>query len=274
MRYRLTKIFICLLGSACAAATAGSPFEFQPSRAPHRYDVTVSGDVIADTPMGRMTSETESEATVRLDIGEKQEAGWAVSAVFEALEVRAEGSMGGGSVNAEGVIGRTFTGTLSEAGLISIGESPDVSSRLSDNLDPGAMLTELMAPLPPEGADPSTSWPVSSTVISDAAVKLTSSFTGTARIAGDTIWHGTPATLILAEGTLEIEGTGAPAGGPAEMDLLLEGGSTRLYVWDTARRVMLASLTTGEARGSLSISGMDLQIPASFVQRQEVALRR
>jgi hypothetical protein len=111
-------------------------------------------------------------------------------------------------------------------------------------------------------------------VISDAAVRLTSKFDGAARFAGDTVWNGIPATLILAEGTLEIDGTGAPAGAPAEMDLWLEGESTRFYVWDTTRRVMLASMTTGEAQGSLSIRGMDLQIPASFVQRQEVELKR
>ena len=94
-----------------------------------------------------------------------------------------------------------------------------------------------------------------------------------ARFAGDTVWNGTTARLILAEGSLEIEGSGAPAGAPAEMDLVLEGESTRLYVWDTIRRVMLASLVTGEAEGSLSVSGMDLQIPARFVNRQEVELR-
>ena len=103
---------------------------------------------------------------------------------------------------------------------------------------------------------------------------MTSTFEGAARFAGDTIWNGVAARLIVVEGTLEIEGSGAPAGAPAEMNLLLEGESTRLYVWDTTRRVMLASLMTGKAEGSLSISGMDLQIPARFEQKQEVTLRR
>ena len=73
---------------------------------------------------------------------------------------------------------------------------------------------------------------------------------------------------------LEIDGSGTPAGAPAEMNLLLEGESTRLFVWDTIRRVMLASFVTGEADGSLTIGGMNFQIPARFATRQEVELRR
>jgi hypothetical protein len=224
--------------------------------------------------MGRMTSETDSEATLSLEIGEMVEDGWTVSATFEALEVNARGSMGGGSVNTDGIIGKPFIGVLSSAGTISVTESPNVSGRLSDNLDPGALLTELLAPLPPAGTPPNGSWPVSTSVVSDAAIRLTSTFSGTARITGDTVWNGISAAVIVAEGTLEIEGSGAPAGAPAEMDLIMEGESTRLYVWDSVRRVMLASLVTGEAEGSLSIRGMDIQIPASFEQRQEVELRR
>jgi len=221
-----------------------------------------------------MTSETDSDATVLLDIGERLENGMGVTATFEALEVRAEGSLGGGTVNAEGILGKPYTGTLTATGQISITDSPQASSRLTNNLDPAALLTELLVPLPPGGAADMESWPIRSSVISDAAVRLTSTFEGAARFAGDTIWNGVAARLIVVEGTLEIEGSGAPAGAPAEMNLLLEGESTRLYVWDTTRQVMLASLMTGEAEGSLSISGMDLQIPARFEQKQEVTLRR
>jgi len=271
---RYSSALIALLATACAGATAGSAFEFRPSEAPLLYDVSVSGDVFAQTPMGRMTSETDSEASVSLEIGERSGNGWGISATFEALEVRAEGSLGGGTVSAEGVLGKPFTGTLSDVGLISIADSPRVSGRLSDNLDPAALLTELLVPLPPVGSGDAESWPVTSTVVSDAAVRLTSTFVGTARFAGDTVWNGRTARLIVAEGSLEIEGSGAPAGAPAEMDLMLEGESTRLYVWDTTRRVMLASVATGEAEGSLSVTGMDLQIPARFQNRQEVTLRR
>ncbi len=263
---------ICAVG--CVSATTASPFEFSPTASPLHYDVNMSGDVIANTPMGRMTSETESDATLVLNIGEKLENGRSVTATFEELEVRAEGSLGGGTVNAEGILGKPFSGTLLETGQITITDSPQASGRLRHNLDPAALLTELLAPLPPGGATDMESWPVVSSVVSEAAVRLTSSFVGTARFAGDTVWNGVDARLIVVEGMLEIDGSGAPAGAPAEMNLLLEGESTRLYVWDMVRRVMLASLVTGEAEGSLSISGMDFQIPARFVSRQEVELRR
>jgi hypothetical protein len=161
-----------------------------------------------------------------------------------------------------------------ESGQISVTDAPETSGRLSDNLDPAALLTELLVPLPPPGSTGLESWPVSSTVVSDAAVRLKSTFGGTARFAGDTVWNGVPARLILAEGTLEIVGSGAPAGAPAEIDLMLEGESTRLFIWDMERQVMLASLVTGEADGSLSIRGMELQIPARFVKKQEVTLKR
>ena len=224
--------------------------------------------------MGTMTSETSSEAIVRLEIGDWRGDSWPVTASFEALEVSSQGSLGGGSVAAEGVIGEPFEGTLSRSGQISITESPALSERLSDNLDPSALFTELLAPLPPDGDAPMNSWPVASTVVSDAAVRLVSVFEGMARLAGDTLWGGISAKLIVAEGTLEIEGNGSPAGMPAEMHLMLSGESTRLYVWDAQRGVMLASLITGEADGTLSLVGMDLSIPARFNTRQEVTLQR
>jgi hypothetical protein len=221
-----------------------------------------------------MTSETESDATILLDIGEPLADGWSVTATYQALEVRAEGSLGGGSVSAEGIIGKPYSGVLTRAGQISVTDSPETSGRLADNLDPAALFTELLVPLPPAGHSPTASWPVTSTVVSDASVRLTTVFDGTASSTGDTVWNGIPARVIVAEGTLEIEGSGAPAGAPAEMGLVLSGESTRLYVWDTVRRVMLASVFTGEATGTLSVGGMDLSIPAQFLTRQEVTLRR
>ncbi len=273
MRHFVTALVgICAV--ACSSATNRSPFEFSPTAIPLRYDVTVSGDVVAETPMGRMASETESAATLALEIGEMRESGRVVSATFEALQVRAEGSLGGGSVDAEGILGKPFSGILLETGQISVTDSPQSSGRLRDNLDPAALVTDLLAPLPPGGTADIESWPVVSSVMSEAAVRLTSSFNGTARFAGDTVWNGVAASVIVAEGTLEIEGSGTPAGAPAEMDLMLEGESTRIYLWDPERRVMLASLVTGEAEGALSIRGMDFQIPARFEQRQEVTLKR
>ena len=149
---RLTVTLASLLAVACAGATSDSPFEFGPSDSPLHYDVTTSGDVVADTPMGRMTSESDSDASVLLEIGGITASGRAVTATFEALEVRAQGTLGGGTVNADGILGKPYTGTLSDAGLIQITESPRASGRLSDNLDPAALLTELLVPLPPAGS--------------------------------------------------------------------------------------------------------------------------
>ncbi len=274
MRHHLTPYVIITLVTACAAGGAGSLFEFRPSESPQRYELTVSGDVVAETPMGSMESKTRSEATVLLDIGQRLGDGWRISATFEALEVTAEGSMGGGSVRAEEVLGKPYSGTLSSAGLITITDAPAASSRLTNSLDPGALFTDLLVPLPPVDVSPTDSWPVNSTVLSDAAVRLMTVFAGTARFAADTIWNGVQARLIIVDGTIEIEGSGAPAGAPAEVDMVLSGESTRLYVWDASRNLMLASLVTIEAEGSMSIAEMNLSMPARMSSRQNVALKQ
>jgi len=273
LRY-IAVVCLSLAVAACSASSTASPFEYGPSDVPLRYEVATTGDIVAQTPMGEMASETTSDALVVMEIGDRTESGWPVTAMYERLVVSAQGAMGGGSVNAEGVLGKNYSGVLNQSGLIEITESPEISGRVAANLDPGALLTELLVPMPPEGAGGADTWPVSSTTVSDAAVELISVFEGTARIAGDTVWNGVAATVIVADGVLELEGTGAPTGSPAAMDMLLSGESRRVYVWDSVRRVMLASEFTSNAEGSIAVQGMDISMPASFVTRQTVQIIR
>jgi hypothetical protein len=227
-----------------------------------------------DTPMGTMTTENESDATVLLEIGEPVADGWSVTGTYEALELRTSGDMGGGTVSGEEIVGKPFTGVLARSGGISITDAPETPGQMSESLDPGALFVDLLVPLPPVGTPPDGSWPVSSTVVSAAAITMTMVFEGTARFAGDTVWNGIPAQVIVADGTLEVEGWGEPAGVPAELGILFSGESTRRYVWDPAQRIMLAALTTSEAGGGIEMIGMDMSMPADMTSRQEVTLQR
>ena len=273
MPRRLMSLFAATFVAGCAGAAAGPVLEFRPSGSPLAYDVAVSGSQLVETPMGTQRSNDSAHATVLLEIGDPSGGGWAVSAVYQALSLQTSGGLGSTQKEGGELIGMRFAGILSRDGIIEIAEAPDTPPELSDAIDPSALLAELLVPLPPEahaGAEP---WPVSTTTTSRTMLTITSTFKGSARFTGDTIWNGRQARVIVADGAVEISGRGTPAGVPAEIEMVLAGESTRLYVWDVERGVMLASTHTTEATGQVTVVGMDMSMPIEVTARQVVELK-
>lgn len=269
-----TLLLSTVLLAGCAAAGAGPTFEFSPTDVPLRYGVGTTGKLVLEIPGGpTQTNDDKLSATVMMEIGQPGPEGRPVSAVFEALEASSSGDMGSTSQEGGSLIGMRYAGTLTEGGTINFSDPPETPSHLKDIVDPAALLADLLVPLPPDAEAAGASWPVNTTVTSRAGVTMTATYTGAARVAGDTTWNGQSAKVIISEGTLEVHGTGTPAGSPAEIDMTMTGPSTRWYVWDPQRGVMLASRVSGEYSGEIEVIGMGMTIPTSYKETAEVVLR-
>ncbi|NIM52470.1 MAG: hypothetical protein GTN62_14160 [Gemmatimonadales bacterium] len=270
--FKLLSSTVLLAG--CAAAGAGPTFEFGPTDVPLRYGIESAGNIVLEIPGGpTQTSEDKLSATVMMEIGQPGPEGRPVSAVFDALEASSSGDMGSTRQEGGSLIGMRYAGTLTEGGTINFSDPPETPSHLKDVVDPVALLVNLLVPLPPGAEAAGTSWPVNTTVTSRTALTMTAIYAGTARVAGDTTWNGQVAKVIVSEGTLELHGTGTPPGSPAEIDMVMTGPSTRLYIWDPQRGVMLASSTSGEYSGDIEVIGMGMTIPVSYKETMEVVLR-
>ncbi len=180
--------------------------------------------------------------------------------------------MGSRTLDGGDLVGKEFRGTIAPSGLITVSERPETSGALADVMDPTSVFANLLAPLPPE--ERAESWPVSSSISSYAALNTTTDFDGVARFAGDTVWNGLAARIILAEGTVRLEGTGLPQGAPAEIQMSLSGQSTARYLWDPQRGVMVASELRNSLDGMISIESMGMSFPATVTNRQTVELKQ
>jgi hypothetical protein len=69
-----------------------------------------------------------------------------------------------------------------------------------------------------------------------------------------------------------MDGTGTPAGSPAEVEMSATGTATARYLWDPVRGVMLAAWVTGEASGDVAVVGMDLSMPIAVQVTQTIRL--
>ncbi|MFQ6044850.1 MAG: hypothetical protein ACE5PT_00640 [Gemmatimonadales bacterium] len=273
-RDRLLALAVLFVSTACAGtAAAPSGLAFGPTAAPLKYQVRGYGTMDIDTPMGSMHTVDTLQATVRLEIGAPTADGWGMTAVFEDLMAAAGGDMGSERVEGGELIGRQFTGVLNRDGIIEIISAPPIPVGLSDVVDPRSVLAELLGPLP---ADPATSepWPVRTVVTAETAVAIASTFEGTARVVGDTVWNGQPAKLIVAEGSYVAEGSGMPMGAPGEITLEMSGTSTRRYIWDAMRGVMLFAEVTLDVDGPITVAAMNMSMDAALTNRQTVELER
>ncbi len=258
-----------------ACASAGGPvFEFAPSDTPLRYDANTFNRLQVETPDGNMISNDTVRTTVAVDIGAPNEGGRSVSTEFEAVHVKVTGNMANQQLEGRELVGKPFRGTLRPNGTIEVSEAPDLSGQLSQIFDPAALFAELLAPLPPNADADAESWPVNTVVTSKAGWTVTAKFDGTARFAGDTTWNGQAARLIVSEGTFALEGRGMPAGAPSEVEMSMNGTSTRRYVWDASRGIMLASRNETDAEGVVVVLDFDLALPTMARNVQEVMLRR
>jgi len=247
--------------AACATTSSSSPvFEYLPTAAPLRYSISSERVTSVSTPSGDQTVRGNVEAVIALELGEPEENGRAVRAVFEELTVTTETPFGSTPVTATELLGKPFSAVLAADGQISIREAPEIPQALAGALDPAGLLADLLVPLPPEGADPAAGWPVHRVVTSDAGVRVVNTTDGTAAVAGDTAWNGRAARIIGFEGTLKTEVSGTPPGAPGPLDMTLEGTTSRRSVWDDVRGVMLGSRVLGEAEGTVETMGFSMPI--------------
>jgi hypothetical protein len=271
MRRVLAWSVAVALVAACAGGTAGPVFEYGPSDGPLRYEVTGETKTAIQTPMGPQNVDASTNAAVTVEVGAQAEGGRRVSVVFESFESR---STGIGRLDGGALIGQTFRGILAPNGNIEFTETPATPANLRDYLDPSAFLSDLLMPLPPPGASDLESWPVQQQTVERTQMTMTSSFEGTARVVGDTVWNGQPAKVVMVEGQFNLEGTGTPAGSPAELEMLASGPATMTYLWDATRGVMLTASSQGSGDGTVALVGMDMSMTMSIESEQSVVLQR
>ncbi len=265
----LTSCF--LLG--CARA-GGDIYEFRPTSAPLRYTVSEQGDMLIETPVGEQHSTDSTRATLTLTIGRRGGAGNDVSVTFQALDIWEGGDFEMRHVEGTSLLGTPFTGSLSEDGKITVADGPEIPDQISKVADPVAVFAHLLAPLPPGGVPTTQPWQHSRVSRSQTTVSATTTYEGSARLAGDTVWNGQAAQVIVSEGTSTTTGRGMPVGAPGEVEFTLSGRSTTRYIWDPDRGVMLASSSSPSADGDLDIPSMGMTMPIAYQGRSEVRLER
>lgn len=271
MRRLLVPSVAVTLAAACAGGTAGPMFEYGPGGGPLRYVVTSETKTAIQTPMGPQNVDGSTNATVTVEIGAQTQGGRRVSVVLEAFETRGTGV---GRLEGGALIGQTFGGILAQDGSMEFTETPPTPANLRDYVDPSAFLSDLLMPLPPSGASDLESWPVQQQTVERTQMTTTSSFEGTARVVGDTVWNGQPAKIVRVEGQFSIEGTGTPAGSPAELQMSVSGPGTMTYLWDATRGVMLTATSRGDGDGTVALVGMDMTMTMSVESEQSVVLQR
>ncbi|UCD25773.1 MAG: hypothetical protein JSW51_07640 [Gemmatimonadota bacterium] len=270
MRNLFVSLSAATIATACAGGSAGPVFEYGPSEAPLRYEISGSTESVIETPMGSQNQGGTVSATVTVEIGAQAAGGRNVIVVYEALE-----SSGAGIGRLEGgdLIGQPFVGVVDNSGKMTFTEVPPTPTRLGNYFDPGAFLSQLLMPLPPAGGGEVGSWPVHQEVTERTEMTVTSMFDGTARVVGDTVWNGITAKVIVLEGEFQMEGSGAPTGSPAELDIIASGPGTTTYIWDAATGVMLASSAEGEGTGTVDIPSMDMSLPLTMSSKQTIELQ-
>jgi hypothetical protein len=249
---------VVALGLGCASGGPRGPtFEYQPSSSPARYLVESTNSILIDTPMGLQESGDSSRATVSIVIGDPRDGGRDVTVTYEDLTIWLTGAASGTTRGGD-LLDRPLTGVLAPTGRIEFAaEIPPVGS-----FDPGAALADFLVPMPEEGntAEP---WSISRTTTSSGQFDITSTFEGTGRIVGDTIWHGRSATLIRIDGDVTQNGSGQPAEAPAPIEFTWTGTATSTYVWDHMAGVMLAAVSMAELSGPLVLVGFDMTMAAT-----------
>lgn len=271
MRFGLTSLVAAGLVTACASGGIRSTFEFQPESGPLRYAVRGNDRNIVDTPMGTQETSTTSSATVVIATGARTPTGVAVTATFEVLEGESteQGTFEGGDI-----LGKSYAGVIHPDGMIEVVDGPETPAGLKMFFDPRGFLRELLLPLPPKDAPVTEPWTVRRETVWDQAITMTSVSEGTARVVGDTVWNSVPAKVILFEATASLSGTGMPEGSPAELDFAASGPSTTHYVWDAVRGVMLAALSRAEVDGTVTLVGMGVTVPITFVGEGTIELQQ
>ena len=276
-RQRTMSLFagVILTAAALASACGGGRapvYSFQPSETPLRYSINTEGSQTVETPNGPAGGGYDTQAVLLLAFGDEMTSGRSFSAIFETFESTLESQMGKQKVDGSVVTGQVFRGSVSSSGAIEIREKPEVKVGAYDQNSLAAMFPDLLTPLPPGGESVEGSWPHAYVLPSGGGLEGETSYTGTARFAGDTTWNGIAARVIVSEGRVHADGTGTPQGAPAEVELNAEGDASAVYVWDPEAGVLLAMKAESQSMGMVTTMGFDL--PLELTSTREAQLVR
>jgi len=251
--------FTAALVAACGGGQAPI-YSLQPTDAPLRYSIEAVGSQTVETPNGPAGGGFDTNAVILLSLGDAASGGRAFSARFESFDATLESQMGTTKVDGSSVVGPDFRGIVSSGGEIRMTGTPEVAAGVYDENSIVAMFPDILAPLPPGGVDQVESWPHAYALPSGGGLDGETSYTGTARFAGDTTWNGVAASVIVSKGTVHAEGRGTPQGAPGEVELSADGNASAVYVWDSKTGVLLAMRAESESTGVVTTMGLDLPL--------------
>ena len=149
---------------------------------------------------------------------------------------------------------------MRDGGEVEITELPDLEIPGFDASTVEQIINPLAVTMPPGGMRQEEAWPLDQSSDPPGGLDGVATFEGSARIAGDSVWNGTPVVMIIASGKIRQRASGTPAGAPGEVDFDTEGESETTYAWDPARGVVMNVEVTTEMDGSVSVQGMVLPL--------------
>ncbi|MCL7984312.1 MAG: hypothetical protein M8872_03525 [marine benthic group bacterium] len=273
MRLRKKLLIGSVAVTAATAACGGGRapvYVYSETDAPLSYHYATKGKQAVETPNGTSGSGFDTEAVLLLDLGSASPDGRTFSIEFEAFDATLEGQMGSREVDGASIRGLVFRGITGPAGSIQMVETPAVRAGAYDQNSLLAMFPDILAPLPPGGDASRGDWPHAWVLPTGGGLEGETSYTGTARFAGDTTWNGIEARLIVSEGAVHADGTGTPEGAPGEVALSASGSASATYVWDPASGVLLAMKAESRSEGSVLAMGFDLPIEIESERHAEL----
>lgn len=272
-RHVTAAVSVAFAGFASACGGGRAPvYTLHPSEAPLRYAIETEGSQTVETPNGPAGGSYDTDAVLLLTFGDEISDGRSFSAIFESFESTLESQAGQQQFDGSPVTNQVFRGSVTPTGAIEIREKPDVKVGAYDENSLLAMFPDLLTPLPPGGEAVDGIWPHAYVLPSGGGLEGETSYTGSARFAGDTTWNGIAARVIVSEGRVHADGTGIPQGAPAEVELDADGDSRSVYVWDPEAGVLLAMKAESQSKGLVTTMGFDL--PLELTSTREAQLVR
>jgi hypothetical protein len=272
-RHVTAAVSVAFAGFASACGGSRAPvYTLQPSEAPLRYAIETEGSQTVETPNGPAGGSYDTDAFLLLTFGDEISDGRSFSAIFESFESTLQSQAGQQEIDGTPATNRVFRGSVTPTGAIEIREKPEVTVGAYDQNSLLAMFPDLLTPLPPGGEFVDGSWPHAYVLPSGGGLEGETSYTGSARFAGDTTWNGIAARVIVSEGRVHADGTGIPQGAPAEVELDADGDSRSVYVWDPEAGVLLAMRAESQSKGLVTTMGFDL--PLELTSTREAQLVR
>ena len=263
------SVALAAFASACGGSRA-PVYTLQQSESPLRYSINTEGSQTVETPNGPAGGGYDTDAVLLLAFGGEMSGGRSFSAIFESFDSTLESQMGEQKIDGTPATNQVFRGSVSTTGAIEIREKPEVTVGAYDQNSLLAMFPDLLTPLPPGGEPVDGSWPHSYVLPSGGGLEGETSYTGSARFAGDTTWNGIAARVIVSEGRVHAEGTGTPQGAPAEVILAAEGDSRSVYVWDPEAGVLLAVKAESQSNGLVTTMGFDLPLALTSIREAQL----